>query len=289
MAEPGFFTEADGWLHPTAYSLSLWAEGTLNGPAVCAVAARAAELHGAREGFHPARFTIDLFRVARTAPTTTTATTLRDGGRVRVVEVDVLQLVGGPDTEPVRVARSTTVFLKQSTNPGGQRWARPAPAFEPPAVPDEDHYPRFAADEATTADGAHTDAVGWTSDLGALQGAGRKRGWTNPLPTVAHEPITPFVRAVVAAESTSLMGNWGTTGIALINCDLTVALSRLPRGVRVGVEADYHLEVDGVSVSNCVLFDAEGPIGTGVVTAVNNARAEIDFTTVKPEDRLKQA
>ncbi|MFT4200832.1 PaaI family thioesterase [Gordonia sp. (in: high G+C Gram-positive bacteria)] len=286
MGQPSFFTESNGRFDPTRFSLSLWGPRTLNGPAVCAIAARTAEITGSADGFRPVRFTIDLFRAAREEPTATTATVLRDGGRVRVVEVDVLQHLD--DEEPVRVARSTTVFLRESVNPDGERWSRESTDFDPPSVPEDDYYPRFAADATTAADGTPVDAIAWTSDLAALQGPGRKRHWTHPLPVVAGEPPSPFLRAVIAAESTSLMGNWGTTGIALINCDLTVALSRLPRGVRVGVESDFHVEDDGISVSECILYDVDGPVGTGLVTAVNNAKAEIDFTSVKPEDRMKQ-
>ncbi|GAB08632.1 hypothetical protein GOARA_013_00760 [Gordonia araii NBRC 100433] len=288
MAKPSFFTEADGRFEATRFALSLWGPRTLNGPAVCALAARAAEGTGGAEGFRPARFTIDLFRAARQDPTTTTATVLRDGGRVRVVEVDVFQ---HPDdaADPVLVARSTTVFLKEATNPPGERWSRPTTSFTPPPVPDDDFYPRFAADATIDAEGNAVEAIPWTSDLAALQGPGRKRHWTRPLPVVPDELPSPFVGAVIAAESSSLMGNWGTTGIGFINCDLTVALARLPRGVRVGVESDFHVEDTGISVSTSVLHDDDGPIGTGLVTAVNNAKAEIDFTTVSPEDRMRQA
>ncbi|GED99255.1 acyl-CoA thioesterase domain-containing protein [Gordonia crocea] len=289
MASPSFFTEADGHFDPTRYALSMWAPRALNGPAVCALSARAAERAADAEGFRPARFTIDLFRAAMQDPTTTTATLLRDGGRVRVVEVDVHQYPNGLDAEPVRVARSTTVFLRGSSNPPGERWTRPAGNFTPPALPADDYYPRFAADAWTDAEGTSMPAVEWTREIGALQGAGRKRQWTYPLPVVPDEPASPFVGAVTAGESSSLLGNWGTTGIGLINCDLTVALTRLPHSARVGVVSDFHVEEDGVSVSQSILYDADGPIGTGMVTAVNNAKAEIDFTAVDPEERFRQA
>lgn len=76
---------------PTRYAASLWAPRTLNGPAVCALAARAAEGDHAVPGFRPARFTIDLFKAARDVPTTTRGRLLRDGGRIKVAEVDVIQ------------------------------------------------------------------------------------------------------------------------------------------------------------------------------------------------------
>ena len=146
----------------------------------------------------------------------------------------------------------------------------------------------MCATDHPTADGTQSPAVPWTRDIGLGQVAGRKSYWCNALPAVVGETPTPFQRAVVSAESTSLMGNWGTEGIALINCDLTVALARLPRSLRVGVDSDFHIEDAGVSVSETILYDAEGPIGTAICTAVNNAQSEIDFTVVKPSDRLRQ-
>ncbi|QKT08670.1 thioesterase family protein [Gordonia sp. X0973] len=284
MANPSFFTESDGRLHATRYSMSLWAKGTLHGPAVCALGARAAESAGARDGFRPARFTVDMFRAARSIPTTTEATIVRDGGRVRVVQVDILQ--HRDDDDPVCVARSTTVFLKESANPHGERWTPPS-TFDPPPAAADDYYPFFAADATTTADGTPVDTVAWTHDFSAMQGPGRKRNWAQTLPVVPGEEPSPFVLAVTAAESTSAVGNWGTTGIALINCDLTVALSRLPIGRRVGVQAQFHSEDDGISVSTTTIYDEAGAIGTGVATAVNNSAAEINATNVTAGERFQ--
>lgn len=274
---------------PTTFAASLWAPGTLNGPAVCGLAARAVEAEFGRhesggDEFVPARCTIDLFKAARDIVTSTRVRVVRSGGRIRVLDVDVVQ--HPDDADEVVVARATTVFLRTSTNPPGRRWHRPADAvtFHPPEIAaDDDLSPRFASDAAD-------DTVGeWERDMANHQNGHRKRMWSRAAPIVAGEKLTPFQRAVISAESASLVSNWGTTGIGFINCDLTVALSRLPSGERVGVEADVHIEDDGVSVSNAGLFDAHGMFGTALVTAVNNAAAQIDFTTVDTSERYREA
>ncbi|MFT4393341.1 acyl-CoA thioesterase domain-containing protein [Gordonia lacunae] len=269
---------------PTTFAASLWAPGTLNGPAVCGLAARAVEAEFGNDEFVPARCTIDLFKAARDIVTSTRVRLVRSGGRIRVVDVDVVQHPDGADE--VVVARGTTVFLRTSTNPPGQRWQRPADAVTfraPEIIADDDLPPRFASDAAD-------DTVGeWEKDMANHQNGHRKRMWSRAAPIVAGEKLTPFQRAVVSAESASLVSNWGSTGIGFINCDLTVALSRLPSGERVGVEADVHIEDDGVSVSNAGLYDAEGMFGTALVTAVNNAAAQIDFTTVDTSERYREA
>lgn len=266
---------------PTRYAASLWAPGTLNGPAVCALAARAAEREYSVPGFRPARFTIDLFKAARDVPTATHGRLLRDGGRIKVAEVDVVQFVD--DTE-VTVARSTTVFVKEATNPPGQRWERSPEMikFRPPETDSDDPLPWFGT---ATAGGT----IEWSQDMGAHQSAERTWLWTRAVSTVVGEQPSSFERSVISGESTSLVCNWGSGGIAFINCDLTVALSRLPVGPRIGVEAASHVEVDGISTSTTNLYDSDGQFGVGMVTGVNNAAATIDFTAVDTGGRYSEA
>ncbi|AFA71684.1 protein of unknown function DUF3705 [Gordonia polyisoprenivorans VH2] len=285
MSDIAFFRpDTDGRVLPLAYARSLWAPGTLNGPAVCALAAHAAEQRIAEPGFRAARFTIDLFKAAREIPTSTRARVLRSGGRIRVAEVDVVQFPDDSAAEAeVIVARATAVFLRESQNPPGQRWQRDVGArtLSPPTTAVDDWAPRFASDTAGVGE--------WDSNMGNHQNGLRKRVWTRAAPAVVGAELTPFVRAAISAESTSLICNWGTTGIGFINCDLTVALSRLPRGDRIGVEADSHTEHDGISASTAGLYDVDGMWGIGMVTAVNNAAAEIDFTSVDVRGRYREA
>ncbi|MDL9935121.1 thioesterase family protein [Gordonia sp. ABSL1-1] len=283
MSTIAFFTLGeDGHLHPTRFSHSLWAPNTLNGPAVCAIAARTAEREFSAPGFRPARFTIDLFKATHDVPTSLRSNIIRDGHRIRVGDVEIWQ--HHPDGREVMVARSTTVFLRESVNPPGERWSR-APesvTFHPPTVDYDDLRPRFSSDTTESA-GA------WDGEMARHQNGARKRLWARAAPPVAGEELTPFQHAVITAESTSMICNWGSTGIGFINCDLTVALTRLPVGQRVGVEADSHVEDSGISVSTSGLYDAYGAFGTGMVTAVNNAAAEIDFTTADTTGRYREA
>jgi hypothetical protein len=94
---------------------------------------------------------------------------------------------------------------------------------------------------------------------------------------VAGASNSAFVNAVVAAEGTSLVTNLGTDGVGYINGDLTVALSRLPVDVWIGVQADSHWVADGISVGTATLYDRDGAFGSGMVTAVSNPAAQIDF------------
>jgi hypothetical protein len=78
--EPAHFTltEGGGFL-PTPFAQSHWGDDHLNGPAVVGLTARALENDCGSEDFMPTRFTADLFRAARNAPTTIDVRLVRDG------------------------------------------------------------------------------------------------------------------------------------------------------------------------------------------------------------------
>ena len=266
MPEPrSFFVpgDNDSTLIPTKWSGSAWGPDQLNGPAVCAVAARAIEREFADPDFVPARITIDLFKAARNRPTVVTTSLVRSGRRIIVADAEVRQ-------DDVTVARATAVFLRRSAPPPGAEW-QPSGTFTPPTDEAEDITLRHPWLQSGDAD--------WTRDIGSHQNASRKRAWSTAMPVLPNEPASPFVHAVQSAESTSLVTNLGTDGIGYINCDLTMALSRMPEGAELGIEADSHITADGISVGTATLYDRKGPYGTGMVTAVSNPAAQIDFAS----------
>ncbi|SEH76848.1 Thioesterase-like superfamily protein [Mycolicibacterium rutilum] len=258
-SEPSYFTPADGGFQPTQFALSHWGEDHLNGPAVVGLAARTLEKHYGSDEFMPARLTVDLFRAARRTLTTVEVRVVRDGRRVRAAECDVLQ-------DGRAVAQATFVQYRRSEAPRGQEWTPPTAV---PELPERDDalMPYIGSEDG-----------GWTRSPAAHQNASRKRFYFSCADIVAGEKVSPFARAVTVAESTSLVTNLGTEGIGYINGDLTVALSRLPVDDWILVQADSHWAADGVAVGTATLFDPKGPFGSGMVTAVANPAAQIDFT-----------
>ena len=103
---------------------------------------------------------------------------------------------------------------------------------------------------------------------------------------MAHAPSRGS-NVLVWTYRSSLVTNLGTAGIGYINGDLTVALSRLPVGDYIGVQADSHWCADGVSVGSATLFDDRGPFGIGMVTAIANPAAQIDFGRLKSGPTLQ--
>lgn len=249
----------DDTFHPTDTALSRWGDGMLNGPAVVGLAAWALERDYGVPGFLPSRLTADLFKAAHRVPTRVRTRLVRDGRRIRNSECDILQ---GDQV----VARATMVAYRQSEPPPGAEWVAET-SFTPPS--------------GVTGPAYHvgSDQHGWSATGAEHQNTARKRVYHRTVEVVAgHEP-SPFVRTVVAAEATSLVTNMGTAGIGYINGDLTVALARLPVGYYIGLQADSHWCADGISVGSATLFDDDGPFGIGMVTAIANPAAQIDFNT----------
>lgn len=258
--EPAHFTAAEsGEFLPTQFAQSHWGDDHLNGPAVVGLAGWVLEQESGSPDFMPARLTVDLFRAARGVPTTVVARLVRDGRRVRSAECEVLQ-------EDRAVARATLLQYRRSVAPPGELWTATM-SFPAPSVVDEATLTLVGSDEA-----------GWSRSPGEHQNNSRKRFYNQAIEVVAGEKNSQFVRAVMAAEATSLVTNLGTQGVGYINGDLTVALARLPVGDWIGVQADSHWASDGVAVGTATLFDQSGAFGSGMTTAVANPAAQIDFS-----------
>lgn len=255
-----YFESRGGVLHPTSSAGSGWGSDMISGPAVVGLAAWALERDFQAEGFLPSRLTADLFKAARRVPTEVRTRLVRDGRRVRNCECDIIQ-------DGSVVAHATMVQYRISAPPPGQEWAPPPfiASFAPPP---------------SALDGLYlvgSDDSQWSGLGGEHQNTARKRVYHRTIDVVEGSAASAFVRAVVAAEATSLVGNLGTKGIGYINGDLTVAISRLPVGAFIGVQGDSHWSSDGIAVSGSTLFDDIGPFGIGMVTAVANPAAQIDF------------
>lgn len=255
---PYFTATGDGVFTPTESAAGYWGEGLLSGPAVAGLAAFGLEERFGSEDFQPARFTVDLLKPARQAPTYLQTRLIRDGRRLRHAECDVIQ-------GDWIVARATLMQYLRSEEPGGGQWSAPA---------------QFTAPAQATGDLVYvgSDQAGWSPMGEQHQNDSRKRAYYRGLDVVDGRTASPFVRSVIVAEAaTNLVVNLGTAGIGYINGDISVALSRLPVSEFLGVQADTHFSADGVSVGTATLFDDAGPFGTGMVTALANPAARIDF------------
>ncbi|WP_334026656.1 acyl-CoA thioesterase domain-containing protein [Nocardia terpenica] len=255
----GYFVAAGEVFEPQAVAASQWSSDQVVGPALCGLLARELENRHGGGGLVPVRLTVDLFKPARMHRLAVTTRIVREGKRIRLADATVMQ-----DEAPV--ARAALVFLRPAEQPPGVVWTRdhepvpPDPGMAPPG-----HVPLWSSDASGN----------WSAIPSGHEDSSRKRTWQRPLDVLAGEAGSPFVRAAMVGEQTSMVTNWSDLGVAFINTDLTLALARMPIGPDIGVEADNHLGGNGIAVGSATLFDRHGVFGTGLITAVANAGRRI--------------
>jgi hypothetical protein len=253
-------------LVPQDIARSLWRADQMHGVATSGALARQVELTVAAAGRHdlrPARFTVDMFRPPSMDRCRTTATIVREGRRIALVDAVLEQ-------GDVQVARATAIFLAPTENPPGSVWSPPEEPSPPPLeiaeVSDAPRVPIFSSDKP------------WSQSFAEHQNAGRHQTWQSGLPVVLGEEGSTFQAVAGVADATSMVVNWGDRGVEYINTDITLALSRLPVSREVGLSVLERTQHDGVAVGTAVVFDRQGRIGTTTVTAIANAKRTVDFT-----------
>lgn len=263
----GLFRRDGDQLVPQDLARSLWKADQMHGVATSAALGRAVEqaaVERGRDDLQPARFTVDLCKAPSMNACTTRADIMREGPRILVIDAELIQ-----DGEAV--ARARALFLKPGETPGGTVWSEPETPQPPPleiAPETEDpHVPFFFSD------------AGWSQNFAVHQNAGRKQMWQTTLPVVLGEPTTPFQGLAGAADSTSMVVNWGSEGVQHINTDITLSISRLPVSREVGFSALTWHAHDGIATGTAVIFDRQGVIGTSTVTSLGNAKRSVDFTS----------
>jgi hypothetical protein len=261
--QPQPFTRSlgPGRYHINPISRGPWDPNSLHARVLAGLFGHEVEVNYAAGGdFHVARLTIDLYRLPTLAPCEVTSRYVREGNRIRVVEVEYL-------SEGTSYARGTAVLLKRTDNPTGTVWSPPdwdAPA--PDALPERDPGTPPGGWEPMW----ETKPITSRDPQNIVQG----KAWLRETrPLVEGVELTPFVRAASAADWTNPAANWGSNGLEFINADITLYLHRYPAGEWVGFEVSSHHSADGVAVGHCTMYDEQGAIGSSSVCALAQRRS----------------
>jgi hypothetical protein len=234
---------------------SPWAADMLHGRFLSGLAARAVEQEDHDPALRLARLTVDMFRSPPMTPFIVRTSVIRDGRRVRVLEVSIR-------CGEVEVARASALLLRTAEHPTASVWRAPAWDAPPP-----DAFP-------PPPDEAEGEIGGWDIRLmtpGGFWTADRKRLWTRDRwQLVAGEELSPVVRAALAADLPNPLANSGAEGLQFINPDLTLFLARPPTSEWIGLEVTDHIGFDGIAVGSCTLYDETGRIGASTVCAITN-------------------
>jgi hypothetical protein len=263
MTNQPFFTKDRDAYVPTPIASGPWDPNSLHGRVIIGLLAFVIEQRHGADDFVPARLTVDMFRLPNMSPIEVKTRVVRDGLRIKLVEADFIS--GG-----VAMARASCQLLRKTQNAPGLIWSLPnwdVPAPTDIAVPEN---PRL---------NMHGK---WTTRpiVGAMGALGPRRLWMSEVrDLVEGAPLTPFVRAAVAADFASPFANAGDHGLGYINSDVTLYLHRLPIKEWIGFEVVNHQSADGVAIGECFLYDEQGPIGSSTVAALAQRKP---MTSVAP-------
>jgi hypothetical protein len=190
-----------------------------------------------------------MFRAAPLEPMSLVSSLVRDGHRVKVVDVSIRQ-------GTLEVSRGSVMLLRRGEVPPGV--VPSAPLWD---VPDPDTLPVLEGgppwETRPVAEGGAFGRAVWVRERSAF---------------VEGEPHTPFLRAALASDVTNLLANSGDRGLGYINADVTLYLARSPSGEWIGCEASDHGDAAGVAFGSSSLYDREGRIGHVAMCAVADER-----------------
>ncbi|WP_084421666.1 thioesterase family protein [Henriciella litoralis] len=276
-----FFSEQNGTFHPTDACVGYWSSDSIAGRFAGGLLGFSLEREFGREGWIPSRFCVDLLRLPPRGPLTVLSRLVRDGGRLRLAEAE---LVGNDQT----VARASCLFLKQTSQPPSPTWQTPGwRRHVPDDLPADESFshvwdlrpvpegirPSGRRIEPETGKSLRDAPPDDAYPLGSVSSFNARQVWAREImPIVESAPLTPFTRVATAADFTSPLSNSGESSIDFINCDFTVYLHRLPVSEWIGIDLMKHNSTQGVAIGECWLHDETGPIGTVNVAALSNRR-----------------
>ena len=252
-----FYARDGGAFVPSELTRGPWDPGAQHAGPPSALLAAAVEAGGTLIG----RITIELLRPVPIAPLRVAPEVVRPGRNVELVEA-VMTEAGG---DPRPIARAIAWRLRTDDR---------VPALDsgpPPPGPDAGHERPFFP---TGQDVGYHTAMDYRFVEGAFTEPGPARVWLRMRhPLVAGEPTSPLARVLVAADSgNGVSAALDYTRHLFINTELTVHLVREPEGEWVHLDAVTYVGPHGVGLSESVLYDETGRLGSAAQTLLVRPR-----------------
>ena len=254
MTNEPFFLKSGDTFQPTRAGVGPWDANSLHGRVIIGLLGSEIERRHGSPDYMPARLTVDMYKLPDLSPVEVVTRIVKDGYRIKVIDAEFIS--GG-----VSAGRATCQLLRRTENAPGTVWKR-EPWDAPPPMDCEQ---------------AAQSPMGGMWKMrpisGTMRGAEPRRTWMAEVrEVVGGEPLTPFVRVVVAADFASPFAHASDQGLGYINTDVTVYLHREPVGEWIGFETLTHGATDGVAVGDCLLHDEQGFIGSASCKALAQKR-----------------
>jgi len=259
------FTRKAGQIVPNEAALSPWANDRLHGGAVqglLAHGARAAALEsGNAEGFQLTRLTADLFAPVPNQPLDLAVTHLRNGGRVKAIQVSIM--ASGQE-----VSRGTALFMRRGE--GTYRDLDETVPTGPEGLPtrgliSERRIPKMRP-------GFHLKVeTRWPE---RKPGQPKAIWFRMPLPLFTDEALDPTIAAVALSDFnsgvSSIMAYEDGRRTAHINADATIYFERAPVGDWFCIVADHQSDADAINISQATHHDVKGRFARSIQARLEN-------------------
>lgn len=234
---PGFFFREQDSYVPTGRGVSPWNGHSMGGLPIAGLCAHLIERTPTLSPMHPARLTIDILGAVPMAPLTPIVSIVREGKRIQLVDV-ALTIEG-------RIwARASALRMRVEDTP-----ASPVPLTRPfPTMPWDVQHTSMS--ETLRVDHSET-------------ASGKGARWARfPYPVVVGDTVAPLEAAAMIADfGGGIAPLFPIRDWTFANLDISVHMTRLPRGEWLLIDAETHSSGNGVGVSHGRLGDAEGMFG----------------------------
>jgi hypothetical protein len=254
---PALYLPADDGWAATALTIGPWDAGLQHAGPPAALLLREAERASAIPGGQTVRLSFDVLGPVPVGPVRTTASVLRPGRRVELVEA----VLRGEQDRPLM--RLTAWRMRVRTDGPDRAGNRPAAGMPADVAASRPEQAGFFPTEV-----AYHRALEWRFAAGTFDSPGPAAAWTRPCcDLVEGEPITPLQHLLVmtdAASGISAALDWTTATFA--NVEFTVSLLRTPRGEWMGMDAVTHQGGAGAAQCFAGLHDADGMVGRSAHT-----------------------
>ena len=196
--------------HPTQSSKGPWAANSIHGRVIAGLIAHEAETKSCNqqelEEMQVARMTFDLFKQAPMAPLFTSSEVIREGRRIKVIDVSI-QTITPPD-DLTEIARGRILMLRKSIDPNNVIWSPPewdihiSPTDNSCKIrSSEDRSPRQGTPSWETVEVNQPASLKYSNHQTAAWPHGPRRSWIRENRNlIANHPITQLVRVAQAAD-----------------------------------------------------------------------------------------
>ncbi|MFL2804265.1 MAG: acyl-CoA thioesterase domain-containing protein [Dehalococcoidia bacterium] len=265
-------------LHPTPSAVGPWDPSMMHGRVLCGLVVHGAEQllssNDELDFYQAVRVTVDMFRFPVMKPLKILSEVVRDGKRIKVIEVHVMSI---NDDQLIEIVKGSVVWLLKTDDTKGKVWMPDEWQF---SSPNED-MPFL--DEKTLDNPGHQNPIWETLDAETgrqfnlshqTEKIGAKTAWIRETHEfIENENTSSLLRVAQIADYANPLANLSNVGLEYINVDVTLYLQRNPIGSWIGVETLYHGASKGVSVGSMNIYDSNGRIGMSTVAGLAQSKS----------------